>query len=108
MLQVEVGVLGCPNMPQAPISDDDCADVAQRSFDDDVGMIFAARRGAGTFAGPLWDESLPNERVFVDDLLPPGQCRCDVGLFSILDTCCSFEALMDTYAMEVVDDWLAI
>lgn len=50
-----MGVLGCPNMPVAPIRDDDCDDVAQRSFDDDVGMIFAAQRGGGTHAGNLWE-----------------------------------------------------
>ena len=44
VLQVVVGVLGCPNMPQAAISDDDCDDVASRAFDKNVGMLFAAQR----------------------------------------------------------------
>lgn len=70
-----MGVLGCPNMPQYPIRDDDCTDVAARSFDEDVGMLFAARRGHGTYAGPLWGEGFPVERVFCNDTLPPAKCR---------------------------------
>ncbi|GAB4821949.1 hypothetical protein N2152v2_008995 [Parachlorella kessleri] len=72
--QVVVGVLGCPNMPQAAISDEDCDDVASRSFDESIGMLFAAQRGCGTYAGSLWSEALPMQRVFVDDL-PPAQCQ---------------------------------
>ena len=52
--QVELGVLGCPNLPQEPISDEDAgAEAAGHAADSDVGVIFAARRGGGCAVGPL-------------------------------------------------------
>ena len=52
--QVVVGVLACPNLPQAPLVDADGeAGAALRSADDDVGCLFAAQRGSGAFVGPL-------------------------------------------------------
>lgn len=45
--QVVLGVLGCPNLPQAPISEADCDEgQAGRSFSDEgVGTMFAAAKG---------------------------------------------------------------
>lgn len=52
--QVVMGVLGCPNMPIAAITDNDGgADAAGRVGDDDVGVIFAAQLGGGSTVGPL-------------------------------------------------------
>ncbi len=52
--QVVVGVLGCPNLPQARISDADGAgNSAERAGTQGVGVLFAARRGGGAHAGPL-------------------------------------------------------
>jgi hypothetical protein len=54
MWQVVLGVLGCPNLPQEPISDEDAgAEAAGHAADSDVGVIFAARRGGGCAVGPL-------------------------------------------------------
>ena len=53
-LQVVVGVLGCPNLPQKPIEDaDGAAESASKAGTDGVGVIFAAERDQGAFAGPL-------------------------------------------------------
>jgi 3'(2'), 5'-bisphosphate nucleotidase/inositol polyphosphate 1-phosphatase len=45
--RVVLGVLGCPNLPQTPITDDDCDEgQAARSFsDDNIGTVFAASKG---------------------------------------------------------------
>ena len=52
--QVVVGVLGCPNLPQKRIEDEDGAgESASKAGTDGVGVIFAAERGQGAFAGPL-------------------------------------------------------
>ena len=52
--QVVVGVLGCPNLPAGQIEDADGAgNSAAKAGTDGVGVIFAARKGAGAFAGPL-------------------------------------------------------
>jgi hypothetical protein len=47
LLQVVLGVLGCPNLPLAPITDQDCDEgQAARSFSDEaVGTMFAASKG---------------------------------------------------------------
>lgn len=73
----DLGVLGCPNLPQYQISESDCAEgQAGRSFsEEDIGTIFAARRGHGTFAGPLFDAGLPPTRVHCNDTLPPAEVR---------------------------------
>ena len=53
-LQVVVGVLGCPNLPQKRIEDEDgVAESASKAGTDGVGVIFAAETGQGAFAGPL-------------------------------------------------------
>lgn len=47
-------MLGCPNLPQSQIQDEDGAcNSAAKAGTDGVGVIFAAQRGAGAFAGPL-------------------------------------------------------
>ena len=52
--QVVVGVLGCPNLPQARISDNDgSSNSAGKAGSAGVGVIFTAERGHGAFAGPL-------------------------------------------------------
>ena len=54
IMQVVMGVLGCPNMPVAAVTDGDGgADAAGRVGDDDVGVIFAAQLGGGATVGPL-------------------------------------------------------
>lgn len=53
-LQVVVGVLGCPNLPQKRIEDaDGAAESASKAGTDGVGVIFAAERDLGAFAGSL-------------------------------------------------------
>ena len=52
--QVVVGVLGCPNLPQKRIEDEDgVGESASKAGTDGVGVIFAAEREQGAFAGPL-------------------------------------------------------
>lgn len=47
-------MLGCPNLPQKRIEDADGADEsASKAGTEGVGVIFAAERGQGAFAGPL-------------------------------------------------------
>ena len=54
MWQVVVGVLGCPNLPQKRIEDEDgVGESASKAGTDGVGAIFAAERDQGAFAGPL-------------------------------------------------------
>lgn len=54
VLQVIVGVLACPNLPQAPLVDADGeAGAAQRSSHQGAGCLFAAQKGSGAFVGPL-------------------------------------------------------
>jgi len=49
-----VGVLGCPNLPQKRIEDEDgVAESASKAGTDGVGVIFAAETEQGAFAGPL-------------------------------------------------------
>ena len=58
-LQVVVGVLGCPNLPQKRIEDaDGVAESASKAGTDGVGVIFAAERDQGAFAGPLSGSTL--------------------------------------------------
>lgn len=51
------------------------AAAANAAGSDDVGAIFAAERGCGTYAGLLWDDALPAQRVFVDDCVEPAKAR---------------------------------
>ena len=61
-LQVVVGVLGCPNLPQKRIEDaDGMAESASKAGTDGVGVIFAAERDQGAFAGPLSGSPLTPE-----------------------------------------------
>ncbi len=49
-----MGVLGCPNLPGGQIQDEDGAgNSAAKAGTDGVGVIFAAQKGAGSYAGPL-------------------------------------------------------
>ncbi|KAG2449003.1 hypothetical protein HYH02_005757 [Chlamydomonas schloesseri] len=63
--EVVLGVLGCPNLPQGPVGDDDGATgSAQRlSGDADVGCLFFSERGQGAWVEPLWNSSgaLPHQ-----------------------------------------------
>lgn len=70
-------MLGCPNLPQYQITAADCDEgQAGRSFsEEDIGTIFAARRGHGTYAGPLFGAGLPPTRVHCNDTLPPSEVR---------------------------------
>ena len=50
-----MGVLGCPNLPQAELKDTDGeSGAAQRGQEAGVGCIFAAEVGHGAFVGPLY------------------------------------------------------
>lgn len=59
-----LGVLGCPNLPRERIAPGDCAEgqAGRAAAGDDVGVIFAAARGAGAYAGPIYG-GMPTERV---------------------------------------------
>ena len=53
-MQVVLGVLGCPNLPQQPIQEEDgAAGVAERVGTEGIGCLFTAIRGHGAFVGPL-------------------------------------------------------
>eukprot|EP00884_Botryococcus_braunii_P005140 jgi/Botrbrau1/14627/Bobra.0364s0011.1 len=52
--QLALGVLGCPNLPQAPITDlDGESGAAKRVGEAGVGCLFTAVRGQGAFQQPL-------------------------------------------------------
>lgn len=72
-----LGALGCPNLPQWPISELDCSEgQAGRSFiQDGVGCIFAAHIGRGTFTGPLFEAGLPLKRIRCNNSLSPEEVR---------------------------------
>lgn len=74
--QVALGVLGCPNLPQYAITDADCDEgQAARSFSEEsVGTIFAASKGQGAYAGPVFG-GMPTQRIHCNDSLPPSQVR---------------------------------
>lgn len=56
--EVVLGVLGCPNLPQATVGDDDGgAGAAERSSAEGVGCLFLAHRGAGAYVAPLSGQS---------------------------------------------------
>ena len=49
-----LGVLGCPNLPQQPIQEEDgAAGVAERVGTEGIGCLFTGIRGGGAFVGPL-------------------------------------------------------
>lgn len=51
-----LGVLGCPNLPMAALTEEDGARRVAPEGDDAgrVGVCFVARRGGGAFYGPLY------------------------------------------------------
>lgn len=68
MLQVVLGVLGCPNLPKQSIQEEDgAAGVAERVGTEGIGCIFTAVKGQGAFVGPLNGKS---------SLLLVVQCVC--------------------------------
>ena len=76
--EVSLGVLGCPNLPQWSISDVDCNEPgACDPYDENpIGCVFAAQRGGGAYAGPLWNaEGLPTHKVTCNDMLAPEEVR---------------------------------
>jgi hypothetical protein len=53
-LQVVLGVLGCPNLPQARLTaDDGGAEAAGRVGESGIGVLFTAQQGCGAAVGPL-------------------------------------------------------
>ena len=53
-MQVVLGVLGCPNLPQQPIQEEDgAAGVAERVGTEGIGCLFTAIKGQGAFVGAL-------------------------------------------------------
>jgi 3'(2'), 5'-bisphosphate nucleotidase/inositol polyphosphate 1-phosphatase len=75
--ELVLGVLGAPNLPEAAITDADCAS-GQASVpgnEHGVGCAFAAELGRGAWAGPLWVAAPPARRVACDDALAPAACR---------------------------------
>lgn len=76
--EIGLGVLGCPNLPQWSVTNVDCNEPgACEPYDErGVGCLFAAQRGHGAFAGPLFDtEGLPNIPIHCNDLLAPEEVR---------------------------------
>ena len=66
--QVVVGVLGCPNMPSAIMTDEDGTALASEAIGEKGrGMCFLAQKGGGAFKG-LLTESLPTEPMQMIDL----------------------------------------
>ena len=52
--QVVLGVLGCPNLPAAPLGDEASSTTsAEHAGEPGVGCLFAAVRGGGAFVAPL-------------------------------------------------------
>ena len=57
-------MLGCPNLPQKRIDDADGADEsASKAGTDGIGVIFAAERGQGALAGPLFGALPPRGKI---------------------------------------------
>ncbi|CAD7695494.1 unnamed protein product [Ostreobium quekettii] len=67
--QVTVGALGCPNLPQTKVTDEDGKPgAASRTLDADIGCLFTATRGGGARDGPLWGSELPSHELRVPDV----------------------------------------
>ncbi len=84
LLQVVLGVLGCPNLPQQPIQEEDgAAGVAERVGTAGIGCLFTAIKGEGAFVGPLngkasFSHGLVRDRTFNTILYSLGRgARCD-------------------------------
>ena len=53
-VQVVLGVLGCPNLPQQPIQEEDgAAGVAEKVGTQGIGCLFTAVKHQGAFVKPL-------------------------------------------------------
>ena len=54
MVQVVLGVLGCPNLPNQPIQEEDgAAGVAEKVGTEGIGCLFTTVKGQGAFVRPL-------------------------------------------------------
>lgn len=53
--QLELGVLGCPNLPTRALEDGDGDEDAAMRDQGELGCLFAAAKGLGTRVGPLFD-----------------------------------------------------
>ena len=68
--QVVLGVLGCPNLPQQPIQEEDgAAGVAEKVGTEGIGCLFTAIKGQGAFVKPLYGKSLPLHSTVNDIIL---------------------------------------
>ncbi|DBA77012.1 TPA: hypothetical protein ACH3X1_009602 [Trebouxia sp. C0004] len=73
--QVVLGVLGCPNLPQQPIQEEDgAAGVAERVGTEGIGCLFTAIKGQGAFVGPL-NGRPPSSRLQLQDRSDFSQAR---------------------------------
>ncbi|CAL8471122.1 g10664 [Coccomyxa elongata] len=74
--QVVVGVLGCPNLPTAQLRDEDgTGNSAEKAGSDGIGVIFAAQKGCGAFAGPLAGDVPPEQCLQLADTQDFSQIR---------------------------------
>ncbi|EFJ43494.1 hypothetical protein VOLCADRAFT_65837 [Volvox carteri f. nagariensis] len=92
--EVVLGVLGCPNLPQGSVVEEDGLEgAAQRaaaaaaaaagssssttttSSGSSVGCLFSAHRNHGAYAEPLWDESSAPVQIRVEDVSDPRDAR---------------------------------
>lgn len=65
--QVVLGVLGCPNLPQQSIQEEDgAAGVAEKVGTEGIGCIFTAVKGQGAFVGPL-NGSMSSVKLKLED-----------------------------------------
>eukprot|EP00798_Chlamydomonas_sp_ICE-L_P028839 gene28839-32028_t len=76
--EVVVGVLGCPNITQSPVTEEDGGPsaMAKAKESDNVGSVFFAHQGYGAYVAPMWGnyslQTLPNiQRIHVDDVPAP-------------------------------------
>eukprot|EP00192_Tetraselmis_astigmatica_P013051 CAMPEP_0117654282 /NCGR_PEP_ID=MMETSP0804-20121206/3659_1 /TAXON_ID=1074897 /ORGANISM="Tetraselmis astigmatica, Strain CCMP880" /LENGTH=423 /DNA_ID=CAMNT_0005460549 /DNA_START=1 /DNA_END=1272 /DNA_ORIENTATION=+ len=74
--EVVVGALGCPNLPQAPLTDEDGTSSAQEGIGSpSFGVCFAAALGGGAYAGALSDPDTPSKAIRVADGCDPSKIR---------------------------------
>ncbi|GFR39865.1 hypothetical protein Agub_g365 [Astrephomene gubernaculifera] len=76
--EVVLGVLGCPNLPQGPVSDEDgrSGAAARAVGQSHVGCLFSALRNHGAYVAPLWDEREEAAvRIHVSDLSDASAAR---------------------------------
>lgn len=74
---VELGVLGCPNLPEGAIEEDAGGSGSmEKEGNKGVGQIFAAVRGHGTYCAPLSaPPSAPMTRIHVLDVKDFSEAR---------------------------------